>query len=95
MELRYEVRVPHPDDETPYERVPAVLDTWAEAKQHAEETTPSHLVAYVDLYHVKSIDVDDPEFGLVEIDDTEITEFYAEYFDGEWMIDNPQHGETA
>ena len=94
MRLRYEVRVPHPDDETPYEPKATVFDTWAEAKAFAETIKPP-LVAFVDLYEHHVDVIDDSEFGLVELDDWQVTDFYGEYYDGGWNIDDAHHGEEA
>lgn len=96
MKLRYVTRmIPADWEGSPYDVPDKAFDTWPSAQAHAE----AHAGATgdgicVDLYEYKPTLIDDPDYGPVSLEGWEITEFYAEYFDGDWLIDYPQYGEV-
>lgn len=86
MATYYYVRELGPEG-APYEGVSTRCATWEEAKAYAEgRSLALGEVVFVDQYEESWETYVDDEFGPVELENGDYTDFYAEYYDGEWDI---------
>lgn len=75
-------------DGEPYEGTSTRCANWEEAKALAEKRSRElGEVVFVDQYEESWETYVDDEFGPIELDNGDYTEFYAEFFNGEWLIE--------